>query len=89
MKNYTTMIDKLTMKDYELKGEYYRIDECSEVIRLNGIGSVRDMPTPYIHNNKIYFKIKSGIIPFYMAEEKNKKFLLYELTYKTYNRLGF
>lgn len=85
------LINSFKNDDYEIVQEYSRIDECCEVIRLNGLGSLIDMPTAYQNKNNeyIYFKIKSGLIPSYRAIEENGKFKLYELTYKAYCKYGF
>jgi hypothetical protein len=83
------VINNTIESDFSLVGDFSRIDECSEILRLNGIGSVKDFPKPYVLNDKIFFGIKEYMIPFYVATSEEGKFKLYELSLKKYTELGF
>jgi hypothetical protein len=83
------VINNTNESDYCFVSDYARIDECCEVIRLNGFGSIKNMPKPYLLNNKIYFGTNEMMVPFYVARPNGNKFSLFELSFKKYNELGF
>lgn len=85
------VIENTDDSDYQKVHEYNRMDEVQEIVRGKEFLSLRDFPDVYKNKNGyFYFGTKKEMIPFYRAELKsNGKVILYELTLKAYNRLGF
>ncbi len=85
------IIGSLTSQDFEKVTSFDTIDQCMEAVRLNHVGTIKDMPKPHKVNGLIFFRTKGeGISPFFTVKTDNDgKLELSEMTYASYCKYGF